>query len=418
MTAAERVALRIAVRPGAEPLAILGTAGGAYTSFDGGDNWTKNATIGGSVNDVVFDRTDTKYVYVATNGAMLRSTDGGNLFIPIYYSTFPADANVKSMALDPYDEKTMYISTGRGIFVTHNLRDANVEWKPLEGMQSVLNVPNIAACTLHPGHLYALTRLSLHTINYGGAPPESAIIETWDGGKTWRTLFTGRGNGLAETFAMDRQDPDQLWIGWSLSMFRLERVKPDAEAAEAETRRKTPMTDEDRGPSMSEVILATLHHHGLHMEEYAEKLDNQESRNLLPRVVTVSANYRQWSVGGLLDDQQFAAQRYLQIGDAKEWRVMAWASWNLPELVYNADAVPMLRQRITTLNDELRGRLIGTIRHSYGELERVRALLAETELDLKTRLLYRVRIQQLEAVVDLTSGGYLSRWQKKHRRPK
>ena len=39
-----------------------------------------------------------------------------------------------------------------------------------------------------------------------------------------------------------------------------------------------------------------------------------------------------------------------------------------------------------------------------------------TQLDLPTRVTYRLRIDQLEALIDLTSGGYLSRWYKRHRR--
>ncbi len=410
LTAGERTANRIAIRAGEPKLMLLGTTSGAYTSTDQGDTWSKLTTVGGIVNDVAFDPTDPRYIYLATNGNVLRSTDGGGSFNAIYASSFPAEADVKSIVIDPFDVGTAYIGTMRGAFVTRNLRDPNlVSWTPLEGVQSVLAVHGIGACAKHRGHLYARTRLELFTINYGAAGPESAIVESWDGGQTWRQLFTGQGNGLSETFIADSKDPDQLWIGWSTALHYLERVATTKVApAQPRARDLGPP-----GPPIGEVLLAAIGYHGLEMLDYTKKIQLPKAWSFLPRKLDVTATYRQWSAGGIQDDAQFAASRYFQVLDAKEWRVMVWASWSLPDLVYSPQSVPMLRQRVTVLNDELRLRLMTTIHRSYGELVRLRALLATRPLDVRTEVIYRLRIEQLEAIVDLASGGYLTRWQKK-----
>ena len=61
---------------------------------------------------------------MATNGGVFRSTDGGRNFVLIYYSTFPAELDVRTIQIDPFDPETAYIGTMRGAYVTHNLRTA------------------------------------------------------------------------------------------------------------------------------------------------------------------------------------------------------------------------------------------------------------------------------------------------------
>ena len=78
------------------------------------------------------------------------------------------------------------------------------------------------------------------------------------------------------------------------------------------------------GPPLSELVLATLRHHGVELNEYKKKPERGFFGALLPRVMTVTGSIRQWSHGGIQDDAAFAPGRYLQIADAREWEVMAW----------------------------------------------------------------------------------------------
>src|SRR5262249_7772056 len=152
---------------------------------------------------------------------------------------------------DPFDPETAYLGTLHGVYVTHQLRSGGLsDWKPLEGLPRSLAVRDLRACPIHAGHLMASTRLDLDAINYGADGPESAIIERWDAGSSWRRLFTGKSAGQTEGLALDRATPDALWIVWSDSLHRLERSSGKVQPAGGQ--------HGDPGPPISEVLLAAL----------------------------------------------------------------------------------------------------------------------------------------------------------------
>jgi hypothetical protein len=198
-------------------------------------------------------------------------------------------------------------------------------------------------------------------------------------------------------------------VAWTTAVHRLER-RADRSTAAVEEFERPP------GPTLGELVFAALRYHGLDLEQYTHTISRGILSTVIPKRLTVVGALRQWQAGGVQDDVQFSADRFRQIYDGREWEVMAFASWDLPERIYSPAAQPMMRQRVAHVNDELRHQLTNTVRRAYGELMRIRATLESSELDLKTKVFYRLRAEQLEAVIDLASGGYLARWQKKSRR--
>ncbi len=72
------------------------------------------------------------------------------------------------------------------------------------------------------------------------------------------------------------------------------------------------------------------------------------------------------------------------------------------------------------MNDEVRNRVITVVQRNYGELQRLKARRIAArrtgaKRDLYTRAVEQVRLEQLETMVDLTSGGYLTKWKKKRK---
>ena len=108
-------------------------------------------------------------------------------------------------------------------------------------------------------------------------------------------------------------------------------------------------------------------------------------------------------------------------GSASDLRIMGIATWRLPDIWYEHKSVAMQRIRELTMNDEVRNRICTVIQRNYGELQRLKARQIAArrtgaKRDLYTRAVEQVRIEQLEAMVDLTSGGYVTRWNKKKRK--
>ena len=59
----------------------------------------------------------------------------------------------------------------------------------------------------------------------------------------------------------------------------------------------------------------------------------------------------------------------------------------------------------------VRERIIKTVHRNYGELQRIRVRQRYREGEsMSTRVNLALRAQYLEAIVDLASGGYLTRW--------
>jgi hypothetical protein len=163
---------------------------------------------------------------------------------------------------------------------------------------------------------------------------------------------------------------------------------------------------------MSDVLLAALGHWGIELEDYAKKIKKSETSRWLPVRLNATGSWNRWQVGARTDDFQFAEERYLRRQEYHEWRIMAWASWDFHGMYFNQLSVPLLRERVRHMNDEMRRRAMATVFRHYREL-----------LDLRTRRRAGLRRRTLEqqasdrvledqhfAVVDLATGGFLSRW--------
>jgi len=419
MTPADRGVFDIVSDPTDPKRWYMGTQRGLYISDNNGDGWKRSTVVPEIVvKKIAIDPKDPNRIYIAGTGGVFRSADKLHTVQLAYFSGIPRWNDVFWISIDPNDPDTAYLGTGAGLVKTEKLSTSTVrDWHFLKPLRLENLVTQwVFTCSKHKGHLYTGTRADLTQINYGANGPDSYVLESWDAGETWRVLASLRTAGDLRWFTLDPRDPDEPWVAFSRSMHHIRRLPDDSKAKPVQQGR--PVFPGD--PSLTQVMEAALEYHKLGVGTYQEMLDKLRYGNWLPSRFHVFFGWWRFRGGDVLDDFQFADDRYRAAYTVKEWRVMGIATWRLPDIWYEHKAVAMQRVRELTMNDEIRNRIYTVVERNYGEIQRLkaRALAARRsgqKRDLYTRAVERTRIEQLEAMVDLTSGGYLTRWKKQHK---
>ena len=314
--------------------------------------------------------------------------------------------------VDAFDSNRAFLGTEDGIMTTTNLRKStSQDWFIANSLRTAtLKNTIVTGCRRHQGHWYSQTRAALPDINYPSNGPENLVIETWDYGKTFKDLTGNRSQGDIQFISPDLNDPDSLWITFSRALSLLRRKK------EKNTRKgevyDTPFYPGD--PTVGEMLLAGLSNIELKLDQQQHNLDLLKYRNFIPSKVTLSFEYATFNLNNVFEQIQYASAGPRFLGDIsiKEWRLMGFANWSLPDIVLNGIfATPMLRYRVLMMDEEVRQTITNRIHRNYGEYQRLKSRLEQgKDDDLLTRTTNTVRLDYLEAVLDLTTAGYLSRW--------
>lgn len=404
-----RFAFHLAVDPQNPRKVLLATGEGLYVSEDGGDNFFKTTAKGvgeGVIDWITFNPYDTRYVFVGTDSGLLRSPDGGKSWDWIYYTTFPTARVVRSIVVDPHDRKTGYIATHDGMFITPDINRGGLEsWERLGGLQFTgIETMKIAACPKHKGHLWVLTNMKLPSILSSGLADSGGafIWESVDGGVTWKIIYAGNTNGSMQWFDNDPRDPDLLWLAWSRSLSRMRRRGARHEGS---------VTIPD-DPPISEVIQAAMHYTGSDPGQMLRYRARSRWKALVPKL---DLSYRQLRIQdfSLTADGRFPVLpfRYEDSWSLSYRELRVLASWDLSDLVFNLDA--SLFGRVDRLNYELRSQVIFEVHRFYGELRRLRVLMAnEPPAESRVRVMYKLRIEELTVYLNFITGNYLERWRR------
>ncbi len=419
LTPADRGIYDIVFDPVKPGRVYMGTQRGLFVSDNNGDGWTKSTIVPEIlVKKIALDPKDPKKIYIAGLGGVFRSNDGLQSVSLAYFSGIPRWNDVFWISIDPNDPETAYLGTGAGLVKTEKLSTSTVrDWHFLKPLRLENLVTQwVYTCSKHKGHLYTGTRADLTTINYGANGPDSYILESWNAGEDWRVLASLRTAGDLRWFMADPRDPDEVWVAFSRSLHRVRRLPDDAQAKPVSLEK--PVFPDD--PSLTQVLDAALEYHKLGVGTYQRMLDKLRYGNWVPSRLNLQFTYGRIRAGATQDDIQFADDRYRVSATFREWRIMGFATWRLPDIWYEHKSVAMQRIRELTMNDEVRNRIYTVVERNYGELQRLKARRAaarreRSKRDLYTRAVEQVRLEQLEAMVDLTSGGYLTKWKKKRK---
>lgn len=184
-----------------------------YRSEDGGDTWTRGASLVGHfpVYAVQTHPTDDQRLYVATNQGLFVSTDRGASLAPL--GDVPAGA-VSGLAVHPDTASTLYaVRRGSGLYRSTNGGTTFSLLKSFNAARVFLNpsYPNVM-------YLVALSGQSIVSSN-GGSTWTSVVVTPPPGlGREWKTSMNGDMAGVVP----DLRDPDKAVAYFNAEVWKTE----------------------------------------------------------------------------------------------------------------------------------------------------------------------------------------------------
>ena len=274
----------VAVHPRFSGRVFAATEHGLFRSLAGGPPWTRltqglpasyRATL------VVFDPNSERRLYasiqntVTNGGGLFRSTDGGATWRPLHGGPLE-NRRIYSLAIDPRSPATLYAGTDSAVYKS---TDGGTTWRPT-GLGAA-SVPGIVwTLKAHPRlGVYAGTTTGLFRSQDGGATwtrpsqglpagesvfafvfspslartvyagvatflERGGVFKSVNAGSSWAFSSRGLSGLFVESIAVDRENPDRLWVIANTVPFRSTdrgqtwtRVRPDPEAGDARAKR-------------------------------------------------------------------------------------------------------------------------------------------------------------------------------------
>jgi photosystem II stability/assembly factor-like uncharacterized protein len=196
-----------AIAPASRPAGrvFIATDRGLYRSNDGGGSWSRagGGLPDGNATAAAFAPSDprTAYAYLESGG-LYRSTDGGASWRRILKAR-PRVA--LEISVSAKSTRTVYVRFAD--YTLFRSTDGGNHWTQLQAPVASA----VAADPFFAGTVYS----SLHTgPNFGG------VWRSGNQGKTWTQQSRGMTGIVATSLAIDRDDPDRLWITGPFPTFR------------------------------------------------------------------------------------------------------------------------------------------------------------------------------------------------------
>jgi photosystem II stability/assembly factor-like uncharacterized protein len=231
----------LALAPSRPQTLVAGTLEGVFRSEDGGEHWQRISPPGHaeihSVESVAIDPRDPQIIYAGTWHLPWKTIDGGAHWSSIKQGMID-DSDVFSIAIHPTRPDRVYATACTGIYRSDN---AGGNWKKIQGIpNSSRRTHTLALDPRDPEILYAGTteglwrtpdggaswhRLSSHTwvINdiyldphhpshFLIAMDRAGVMESWDGGSTFREANRGYAQRQVSRILADPSDAERFYV--------------------------------------------------------------------------------------------------------------------------------------------------------------------------------------------------------------
>ncbi len=383
-------------------LALLGTRGGLFVSRDAGRRWSEVQTPDAATNvvDLAPDPNDPDRLHLATphevvsgrlpNGPwqrhrslVLASSGAEDVPDPDAEESEEPPRRLSAIAIAPGSPPTWYVGLTDGAMVS---RDGGTTWRPLStaGLLSA-SISRLLVPAQPPPALYAATAKGV------------ACYEP--GRDAWQVLT----DGLATTKTHDLAATAlHLWAATEEGLYRAQIAAHAAEAAPGLSPAEAVLARFADEPTIRQVQEAAIRYAEVHPQKIWWWRRQARLSALVPKLSftgdTNLTDFRHWD-SGTNPDSLLRGERDL------DWS--GTITWELADLIWS-DAQTSIDNR-SKLMVQLRDDIVDEVTRLYFERRRLQvALLERPPRDQKTALKQELRLQELTAMIDGLTGGYLS----------
>jgi photosystem II stability/assembly factor-like uncharacterized protein len=204
--------------------------GGVFKSADGGVNWTRLNTPGGSdwltdlTSGLAIDPQNPSIVYAGNMYGVIKTTDGGaswrwvNSGFPVSNGFILPNQNVPvtTLAIDPRNPGTVYAGSflfpGSAVFKTTN---GGANWTAVNsGLTGFYDAEILAIDGQNPSTVYAKA-----VVAGSDGPSGGWLFKTTNGGASWTAVNSGLPNNVT-ALAIDPQNSSMVYAGTGSGVFR------------------------------------------------------------------------------------------------------------------------------------------------------------------------------------------------------
>jgi len=200
----------------------LGTDGGGMYRYNVQTNeWTEivKGLKNTYVKAIVMDPKDPKIIYVATDGFIGKTTDGGDTWTVL--SNGFTNRYILCLAMDPKDSKVLYAGTdGGGLFKTV---DGGEKWEAVGGdiwmtkpAPEDLAAPG-ADVDATPVASSVVVNPANNSVVYAANP--AGVFRSADAGQTWAQINTGLTSTVVKSLAVNNTKPVMIYASTSDGKF-------------------------------------------------------------------------------------------------------------------------------------------------------------------------------------------------------
>ncbi|MBU5615194.1 RCC1 domain-containing protein [Geomonas azotofigens] len=159
----------LAIDPGNRQVVYAATSSALYKSVNGGSSWQLNSSM--YPRSIVFDRADSRNIYVIDGGYFRKSSDSGATWSSSNAGLLPGLLN--ALAVDPRNGGTLYAGLDTGVYKSV---DGGGSWTVAGSGMEGREVLSVVVDPVSGGTIYAETR-------------KSDVFKSSDGGATWSQVL-------------------------------------------------------------------------------------------------------------------------------------------------------------------------------------------------------------------------------------